>query len=46
MRGKGFDADCVGVRTGITPAYAGKRDITIPADAPVQDHPRLCGEKW
>ena len=24
MRGKGFDADCVGVRTGITPAYAGK----------------------
>ena len=24
MRGKGFDADCVGVRPGITPAYAGK----------------------
>ena len=23
----------------------GKADITIPADAPVQDHPRLCGEK-
>ena len=25
MRGKGFDADSVGVCTGITPAYAGKR---------------------
>ena len=29
MRGKGFDADCVGVRTGITPAYAGKRSKSL-----------------
>ena len=33
------------VKLGSPPPMRGKADITIPADAPVQDHPRLCGEK-
>ena len=30
---------------GITPAYAGKRQMTAGCSAAVEDHPRLCGEK-
>ena len=45
MRGKGFDADCVGVRPGITPAYAGKRNPVYAGIIRWGDHPRLCGEK-
>ena len=29
----------------ITPAYAGKRQMTAGCSAAVEDHPRLCGEK-
>ena len=45
MRGKGFDADRVGVRPGITPAYAGKSCACCVPCVCVWDHPRLCGEK-
>lgn len=30
---------------GITPAYAGKRQIILYRQAEIQDHPRVCGEK-
>ena len=30
---------------GITPAYAGKREMLHVLLKPCQDHPRLCGEK-
>ena len=30
----------------ITPAYAGKRQITVHCVCGSQDHPRLCGEKF
>ena len=45
MRGKGIGLaswDCIG---GITPAYAGKREIVPYARPTLKDHPRLCGEK-
>ena len=29
----------------ITPAYAGKRKLSVLGDQCCQDHPRLCGEK-
>ena len=29
----------------ITPACAGKRSVLIAFQPPVQDHPRVCGEK-
>ena len=45
MRGKGFDAYRVGVRTGITPAYAGKSGNSGVGIFDIEDHPRLCGEK-
>ena len=45
MRGKG----CLYVDTsacyGITPAYAGKRQVRLWHTAPAQDHPCVCGEK-
>ena len=45
MRGKDFYSTVQEVRTGITPAYAGKR-AKVPADEILNgDHPRLCGEK-
>ena len=45
MRGKveGFGVRALGL--GITPAYAGKRNIPWPADDWKRDHPRICGEK-
>ena len=30
----------------ITPAYAGKRSAAYCFGVSVEDHPRLCGEKW
>ena len=30
---------------GITPAYAGKRNLGNPCRKQQKDHPRLCGEK-
>ena len=45
MRGKvGRNPHIVGER-GITPAYAGKRPHSLPAESPQWDHPRVCGEK-
>ena len=32
--------------TGITPAYAGKSRPRINFPVTVEDHPRLCGEKF
>ena len=29
----------------ITPAYAGKRQLSTPHTPCTEDHPRLCGEK-
>ena len=45
MRGKAVVAAVLGLRHGITPAYAGKSVPGGADDAPAQDHPRLCGEK-
>ena len=45
MRGKGGEFVSYSVRTGITPAYAGKSRKPMHCRKPVQDHPRLCGEK-
>ena len=45
MRGKGFQS-CKGqFLIGITPAYAGKREVCIDQMRSMRDHPRLCGEK-
>ena len=45
MRGKGPFIFSVKQMLGITPAYAGKRNISLPAKMIWWDHPRLCGEK-
>ena len=45
MRGKGCRLFTLGVRAGITPAYAGKSLKLISCFFVDQDHPRLCGEK-
>ena len=45
MRGKVFDRRERSVQLGITPAYAGKRDIPPPGSTAPGDHPRVCGEK-
>ena len=45
MRGKGFYAVSGRFRPWITPAYAGKRDVTARSAGAAQDHPRVCGEK-
>ena len=31
---------------GITPAWAGKRDLTMPESLRARDHPRMGGEKY
>ena len=46
MRGKDFYSTVQEVRTGITPAYAGKSSGVRCGTAAAQDHPRLCGEKY
>ena len=45
MRGKGSGFLRGSVKTGITPAYAGKRPDSHPWWKTEWDHPRLCGEK-
>ena len=45
MRGKVWDAAPGAAAAGITPAYAGKRPITLHHIFKLEDHPRLCGEK-
>ena len=45
MRGKVCGAYRTETKSGITPAYAGKRQEQPSANEIIQDHPRLCGEK-
>ena len=45
MRGKVSLIFCKYSRTGITPAYAGKRNRDQKRHTGKWDHPRLCGEK-
>ena len=45
MRGKVAHINGERVRTGIIPAYAGKRPTTRHMEHGKQDHPRVCGEK-
>ena len=45
MRGKVAFLDFVHVHAGITPAYAGKRQVPRRCFARRGDHPRVCGEK-
>ena len=46
MRGKGNSESNPAKRLRITPAYAGKSKRFCVMLRTVQDHPRLCGEKW
>ena len=45
MRGKASDVAKRYAVWGITPAYAGKSRKPVHRRKPMQDHPRLCGEK-
>ena len=45
MRGKASTNSYLIPKYGITPAYAGKRGMTVSVTAGWGDHPRLCGEK-
>ena len=45
MRGKAAAARAGLVAVGITPAYAGKSSSRFMVHTPLQDHPRVCGEK-
>ena len=45
MRGKAGGVTSTACPTGITPAYAGKRDEVLKMSYWDKDHPRLCGEK-
>ena len=46
MRGKEQLETVPKFYTRITPAYAGKSDQTTKGQALLEDHPRVCGEKW
>ena len=46
MRGKVGDDLRRNVRIRITPAYAGKSDVSRMSFPIYEDHPRLCGEKF
>ena len=46
MRGKASDPAGSAMLSGITPAYAGKREHWGYLHQAVWDHPRLCGEKF
>ena len=46
MRGKGDAMLFAYHMLGITPAYAGKSFHRVPVFQRLQDHPRLCGEKF
>ena len=45
MRGKDHFLWCTEFRRRITPAYAGKRTLSVWRSAFTLDHPRVCGEK-
>ena len=45
MRGKAKFVVDTRETSGITPAYAGKRNLGNPCRKQQKDHPRLCGEK-
>ena len=45
MRGKVNRTRKLPVVSGITPAYAGKRQVINFMGALYKDHPRVCGEK-
>ena len=45
MRGKVTFRNVNRIRTRITPAYAGKRELNVTPNRLLGDHPRLCGEK-
>ena len=45
VRGKVADCGNYTALIGITPAYAGKRSRPWGCRKPLQDHPRVCGEK-
>ena len=45
MRGKVPEQGLIRLRDGITPAYAGKRQLRKHLVDAKRDHPRLCGEK-
>ena len=46
MRGKAKEQPFQLLVDRITPAYAGKRDLVISGSGDIEDHPRVCGEKW
>ena len=46
MRGKEKGRRTHKVKSGITPAYAGKSAYLSPEDTAGRDHPRVCGEKY
>ena len=46
MRGKGIPSSPATSYAGITPAYAGKSSAIFVPEKALEDHPRLCGEKW
>ena len=46
MRGKAQSRPVICTLFRITPAYAGKSRKPVHRRKPVQDHPRLCGEKF
>ena len=45
MRGKGCEVGCFSAGSGITPEYAGKRNLERMVQRRKPDHPRVCGEK-
>lgn len=45
-RGKVVDKEILPRRVGITPAWAGKSLFCFTAAVPIQDHPRIGGEKF
>ena len=45
VRGKDYREDASRIRTGITPACAGKSGLGRELPTHDQDHPRVCGEK-
>ena len=45
MRGKVVGSEELPGVVGITPAYAGKREVSTSTLLHLRDHPRVCGEK-
>ena len=46
MRGKAPDLLHAQMKGGITPAYAGKSRVLCRFGSVLEDHPRVCGEKF